>query len=102
MNDLISREALKKHKVYSKERHEYVVPVYNIDNAPSVEKPIRGIAKVGKNGEIEIELINPQSELSVKVWELYEKYQPHLATHVIDFGDELKELLGKYQKGGEK
>jgi len=32
-NDLISREALKKHKVYSEERHEYVVPVYNIDNA---------------------------------------------------------------------
>lgn len=36
-NDLISREALKKHKVYSEERHEYVVPVYNIDNAPTVE-----------------------------------------------------------------
>lgn len=34
---LISREALKKHKVYSEERHEYVVPVYNIDNAPTVE-----------------------------------------------------------------
>ena len=38
-NDLISREALKKHKVYSLERHEYVVPVYNIDNAPTVERP---------------------------------------------------------------
>ena len=36
-NDLISRDALKKHKVYSLERHEYVVPVYNIDNAPTVE-----------------------------------------------------------------
>lgn len=36
-NDLISREALKKHKVYSEERHEYVVPVYNIDNAPTIE-----------------------------------------------------------------
>ena len=36
-NYLISREALKKHKVYSLERHEYVVPVYNIDNAPTVE-----------------------------------------------------------------
>lgn len=37
INDLISREDLKKHKVYSEERHEYVVPVYNIDNAPTVE-----------------------------------------------------------------
>ena len=37
-NDLISREALKKNKVYSAERHEYVVPVYNIDNAPTVAK----------------------------------------------------------------
>ena len=35
-NDLISREALKKHKVYSEERHEYVVPVYNIDNGPTI------------------------------------------------------------------
>ena len=35
-SDLISREALKKHKVYSEERHEYVVPVYNIDNALTV------------------------------------------------------------------
>ena len=35
--DCISREALKEHKVYSKERHEYVVPVYNIDNAQAVE-----------------------------------------------------------------
>lgn len=41
-----------------------------------------------------------QSELAVKVWELYEKNQSHLATHVIEFGDELKELLGKYQNGG--
>lgn len=37
MSDLISREELKKHKVYVEERHEYVVPVYNIDNAPTVE-----------------------------------------------------------------
>ena len=36
--DLISREALKEHKVYSEERHEYVVPVYNIDNAQAVEQ----------------------------------------------------------------
>lgn len=42
----------------------------------------------------------PQSELAVKVWELYEKNQSHLATRVIEFGDELKELLGEYQNGG--
>lgn len=41
-----------------------------------------------------------QGELANEVWKLYEKHQSHLATHVIEFGDELKELLGKYQKGG--
>ena len=40
--DCISREALKEHKVYSEERHEYVVPVYNIDNAPPVEARPQG------------------------------------------------------------
>ena len=39
--DLISREDLKKHKVYSEERHEYVVPVYNIDHAPTVKTTVR-------------------------------------------------------------
>lgn len=42
----------------------------------------------------------PQGELAKEVWKLYEKHQSHLATYVIEFGDELKELLGKYQKGG--
>lgn len=37
--DCISREALKEHKVYSEERHEYVVPVYNIDNAQAIPLP---------------------------------------------------------------
>lgn len=41
-----------------------------------------------------------QGDLADEVWELYEKYQSRLATHVLEFGDELKELLGKYQKGG--
>ena len=35
--DCISREALKEHKVYSEERHEYVVPVYIIDNAQPID-----------------------------------------------------------------
>lgn len=42
--DLISREALKEHKVYSEERHEYVVPVYNIDNAQAIPLPSNQIA----------------------------------------------------------
>lgn len=33
----IDADALKKLKVYSEERHEYVVSVFNIDNAPTVE-----------------------------------------------------------------
>lgn len=44
----------------------------------------------------------PQCELANEVWKLYEKYHPYLATSVIEFGDELKDLLGKYQKGGEE
>ncbi len=41
----------------------------------------------------------PTGDLADEVWKLYEKHQSHLATSVIEFGDELKELLGKYQKG---
>ena len=36
MDDLISRQAVKAKKVYSNERHEYVVPVADIDWLPSV------------------------------------------------------------------
>ena len=39
-------------------------------------------------------------DIKREVWELYQKHQSHLATHVLEFGDELKELLDKYQKGG--
>lgn len=42
----------------------------------------------------------PQGKLACEVWKLYEKHHSHLATHVIEFGDELKDLLGKYLKGG--
>lgn len=34
---LIDADELKKCKVYSEERHEYVVAVFNIDNAPTIE-----------------------------------------------------------------
>ena len=42
---------------------------------------------------------NPElyGDLANEVWKLYEKYQPYLATRVIEFGNELKDLLGKYQ-----
>lgn len=52
---------------------------------------------LNKKAEI---LASLKGELADEVWKLYEKHQSHLATHVIEFGDELKELLGKYQKGG--
>lgn len=45
------------------------------------------------------ELRGKEGDLANEVWELYEKYHPRLATNVIEFGDELKDLLGKYQKG---
>ena len=41
----------------------------------------------------------PQVKLANEVWKLYRKHQSHLATHVLEFGDELKELLCKYLKG---
>lgn len=53
-----------------------------------------------KSGELVIKDERPQGDLADEVWKLYEKHHSHLATHVIEFGDELKELLDKYQKGG--
>lgn len=41
MQRLIDANALKDHKVYIEDRHEYCVPVFDIDNAPTVE-PKRG------------------------------------------------------------
>ena len=38
------------------------------------------------------------ANLTKEVWELYEKHHPYLATRVIEFGDELRELLDKYQQ----
>lgn len=70
--DLISRSELKKELESSK----YIVPnslnrllnseinrcIEAIDNAPTVERPIRGIAKMDKNGNIEIELLKLQGK----------------------------------------
>ena len=43
MNDLISRQAAKNKKVYSEERHEYVIPVAEIDWLPSAQPDQRWI-----------------------------------------------------------
>lgn len=40
-----------------------------------------------------IAAITEQDKLANDVWRLYKKYQSRLATNVIEFGDELKELL---------
>ena len=37
MAEYIEREALKQNKVYSEERHEYVIPVAYIDWAPTAD-----------------------------------------------------------------
>lgn len=93
-NDLISRKALKKaifeHCRSETENINHFLYDENlialIDNAPTVsDRYGEGYA---------------QGELADEVWKLYEKHHSHLATHVIEFGDELKELLDKYQKGG--
>lgn len=51
MKDLISRQAAKNKKVYSEERHEYVVPVAEIDWLPSAqpEQIARDIATIIEN-----------------------------------------------------
>lgn len=69
--------------------------IMTIDNAPTVE-PFERIGSICEENCG----YRPQGELADEVWKLYEKHHSHLATYVIEFGNELKELLGKYQKGG--
>ena len=70
-----------------------------IDNAPTVDTACpycdSGYAQGYSDG-----YLRGKGELANEVWNLYEKHHSHLATYVIEFGDELKELLSKYQKGG--
>lgn len=47
MDDLISRQAAKNKKVYSEERHEYVIPVAEIDWLPSAQ-PERTCVNCGR------------------------------------------------------
>lgn len=90
----------------------YSIPIDNVANAEETEDYIinqeencnivcdfiRDITGIDIRKEKKHERI--QDNLADEVWKLYEKYQPRLATSVIEFGDELKELLGKYQEGG--
>lgn len=67
---LIDADELKKCKVYSEERHEFIVAVFNIDNAPTVEcdncdyrkfteKFINGVVEVmNKNGITSVEQLS--------------------------------------------
>ena len=117
--DLISREALKKHilEIFEEEvkydiawamglKHSLKI----IDLTPTVDVDIELAQKREKLYEESKKLYmlaktlgkdeRPQGNLANEVWKLYEKYHSHLATSVLEFGDELKELLGKYQEGG--
>jgi len=126
-DDLISREALKEEfksrlvacnewieKAKDKETRirasavkAYLAEVImTIDNAPTVSFVISP-DYVTELQNLNKELIKQleeakktQGDLADEVWKLYEKHQSHLATRVIEFGDELKDLLGKYQEGG--
>jgi len=111
MSDLISREALKKacsEMVKGSNNSDFIpCPTWNnamelIDNAPTVPMPDfkDGYKQAIIDGKTNFS--RPQGDLADEVWKLYEKHHSHLATHVLEFGDELKELLGKYKKGGEE
>lgn len=69
-------------------------PVYNCVSGCNSYRSIEKMSSVQSQ--------RPTGDLANEVWKLYENHQSHLATRVLEFGDELKELLGKYQKGGAK
>lgn len=122
-NDLISREALKKqvkelldlavkwvddtpnnspcYRMYVAQENERARLIDLIDNAPIVDLTENQAYDKGFITAMKL-YAKPQSDLADEVWKLYKKHQSHLATHVIEFGNELKDLLGKYQKGGRK
>lgn len=65
MKDLISRQAAKNKKVYSEERHEYVVPVAEIDWLPSAQPDIaRDIATIIENEQDMRVILNAPSAQS--------------------------------------
>lgn len=105
MSDLISRSELKKVFGYTDEWYKGRTICAHIDNAPTVEaypfEQVQELVKLNQQFAQEIEnLKKSQADLADEVWKLYEKHHSHLATYVLEFGYELKDLLSKYQKGG--
>lgn len=76
MDDLISRQAAKNKKVYSEERHEYVVPVAEIDWLPSAQ-PERKKGKWIRHDEIK----NVYGGICIECSECGEKY---VVQHILD------------------
>ena len=66
-----------------------------LSNLVNVSKGWEDSAKSSVNEAVlkAIKALEKQDELANNVWNLYKKYQSSLATNVIEFGDELKELL---------
>ena len=60
--DCVSRKAIKEKKVYSKERHEYIVPVAEIDWLPSVTPKFTD-AEIQKMQELEQAQLDKAYEL---------------------------------------
>ena len=49
--------------------------------------------------DMAIKALENEEIIKRDVWELYQRYQPNLATNVYKFGVELKELLYRYEGG---
>ena len=76
MSDLISRQDAKNKKVYSEERHEYVVPVAELDWLPSAQ-PERKKGKWIRHDEIK----NVYGGICIECSECGEKY---VVQHILD------------------
>lgn len=104
MSDLISRkwltDAIRNRRTYlSYEDAKDVIDL--IDNAPTVEPEKVLVANVTFDEDKLKEIVQDElTELTDEVWKLYKKHQSHLATYVLEFGEELADLLGKYNEGG--
>jgi hypothetical protein len=68
--------------------------IYNGTPCDDMFNIVKNACSIQKLSEERVE------DIKRDVWKLYKKHQSHLATYVIEFGDELKDLLGKYQEGG--
>lgn len=96
------------YRTYVAQENERARLIDLIDNTPTVETDIEVVAKDayehgytdGWKERFGEPNKRPLIELTDEVWKLYKKHQSHLATHVLEFGEELADLLGKYNEGG--